>query len=299
MDIFARLLSQAGERPPKVLAIANAADRDVLSAVQRAVANGIAIPLFSGDPTAIRALAGSLGFDTSPFEILPAETPEEAAFLAVRAVADGRADALMKGLVSTSALLKAVLSKEDGLRGPGLLSHLACFVLPALNRPIFLTDAAINIAPDLEQKTLIIENAVHFLHGLGFQEPVVGVLAAVEKVNPAMQATLDAEALVRRQQEGRITGCVVGGPYALDNALFTSLAKLKGMDDPLAGRADLLLAPTIEAGNVLYKAMALLASGKSAGLVIGARAPIVLTSRADSDETKLHAIALALAGDLS
>lgn len=296
MDIFSRLQSQAAGRPPRVLAIANAADPDILSAVQKAVAHGLVEPLFSGNPDAVRSAADLLAFDISPFEILSADTPESAALLAVRAVAEGRAGALMKGLVPTAVLLKAVLDRQTGIRGPGLLSHLACFVLPALDRPVFLTDAAINIAPDVEQKIELIKNAVQFMHRFGYDEPVVGVLAAIETVNPAMQATVDADLLVRHQHEGRLTGCLVGGPYALDNALFPELARLKGMNDPLAGRADLLLAPNIEAGNVLYKSMALLAGGKSAGLVIGARAPIVLTSRADSSETKLNAITLALAG---
>ncbi|HHT44574.1 MAG TPA: bifunctional enoyl-CoA hydratase/phosphate acetyltransferase [Fastidiosipila sp.] len=298
MDIFARLFGRMEHAPAKRLAVANAADHEVLAALKSAVDLGIVEPVLVGDRSEILTVAETLSFDLSRFEFMEARHAEEAAQIAVSAVASGFAQALMKGDVQTSTLLKAVLDPSYGIRGPGLLSHLACFVLPALDRPVFLSDAAINIAPSIDDKMKIIQNGVDFLHRIGWCEPIVGLLAAVEKVNPKMPATTDAKEIVERQKQFVIKGCQIGGPYALDNALFPEMAKHKGMTDPLAGYADLLIAPDIEAGNLLYKSMSFLAGGQSAGLVIGAKAPIVLTSRSDSEETKLRAIALALGGEL-
>lgn len=296
MAIFARLIEDLQGSPAKRLAVANGADKDVLLAVKAAVHKRIATPVLTGDIGTIQDVARAIDFDLSPYPLIQADTHDAAAYAAVRAVRQGEADALMKGFLTTSTIMKAVLDRETGIRGDGLLSHLACFEIPALGRPVFVTDAAINIAPTLSQKVNILQNAVRFVRRLGFTDPIVGVLAAVEMINPAMVATTDAAELIELNRLGEIAGCRVGGPYALDNALVPELAEHKGLLDPLAGHVDILLAPAIETGNVLYKAMSFLTGGDGAGVVIGAKVPMVLASRSDNGETKLHSIALALAG---
>jgi len=219
--------------------------------------------------------------------------PADAAQRAVQLVASGDAEMLMKGLVDTSVLLKAVLDRTTGLRSSGVLSHLAMFEIDGFPRPLAVTDAAMNIAPDYPTKRAIIENAVGFLHRLGYEEPRVAVLAAKEKVSEKMPATVDAAALADAARRGEISGCLVDGPFALDNAISPEAARIKGIDSPVAGNADVLVAPRIESGNILYKALAFLAPSRNAGVIVGARAPIVLTSRADSEDAKGLSIALA------
>jgi phosphate butyryltransferase len=214
---------------------------------------------------------------------------------AVRAVRSGQAQMLMKGLVATSMFLRGVLNKEWGLRKRALLSHVAVFEGREPNRLILLTDVAMNIAPDLGAKVQIIENAVEMAHRLGIARPRVAAIAAVETVTADMPATLEAAALAKMSDRGQIKGCVVDGPLALDNALSIEAARHKGIDSPAAGCADVLLMPDIEAGNVLYKALGLLSDRPLAAVILGAAAPVVLTSRADSDETKFNSIALAAA----
>ena len=201
----------------------------------------------------------------------------------------------MKGIVDTSVILKAVLDREIGLRDAPVLSHVALFQVPGFDRLLYVTDAAMNIAPDLEAKKHIIGNAVKVAHALGNPNPIVACLCAVEKVNPKMPATLDAAALVEANRAGSLPGCTVVGPLALDNAVSPEAARHKGIADPCAGHADILLVPNIETGNVFYKALVFLAKAQNAGLIVGAKAPVIVTSRADSEQTKLHSIALALA----
>ena len=214
---------------------------------------------------------------------------------AVSLVRNGEADAVMKGIVDTAVILKAVLDKENGLRDAKVLSHVALFEVPGFDRLLLLTDAAMNIAPDLEAKKEILRNAVKVAHAIGNENPVVACLCAVEKINPKMPATLDAAALVEAAQAGELAGCTVVGPLALDNAVSVEAAKHKGIADPNAGRADVLLVPNIETGNVFYKSLVFLAHANNAGLIVGAKAPVIVTSRADSEQTKLNSIALALA----
>ncbi|MFO8064212.1 MAG: bifunctional enoyl-CoA hydratase/phosphate acetyltransferase, partial [Spirochaetia bacterium] len=220
--------------------------------------------------------------------------PTEASMLAVKAVSNGDAQVLMKGLVDTSVFMKQALNSEYGLRAGGILSHVAVFSVPGYPRLLLGTDSAINIAPDLEQKRQIIENACGFAHAIGIPTPKIALLCAKEKVDPKMPCTEDAARLVEMNESGRISGCTVGGPFALDNAVSLEAAKHKGIVHPVAGRADVLVSPDIEAGNILYKSLVFLGGAKSAAIVVGARAPIVLTSRADSSETKLNSIALAV-----
>lgn len=223
-----------------------------------------------------------------------AENGQEGNGTAVSLVRNGEADAVMKGIVDTSVVLKAVLDKENGLREGKLLSHVALFDVPGFYRPLLVTDAAMNIAPDLEAKKEIIRNAVKVAKAIGNDEPIVACLCAIEKVNPAMPATLDAAALVEAARCGELSGCTVIGPVALDNAISTDAAKRKGIQNPNAGLADILLVPNIETGNVLYKALTFLAHAGTAGLIMGAKVPVIVTSRADSDQTKINSIALAL-----
>ncbi len=277
-----------------LLSVAVAQDAEVLLAVDAAYDLGIAGAILVGNEAEIREIAAKLDINVDKYTILDEADKVEACRKAVKLVRDGEADVVMKGLVDTSIILKAVLDKEIGLRMSPVLSHVAVFEVPGYDRLFYLTDAAMNIAPDLEAKKHILRNAITVAHALGNENPVACALCAVEKVNPKMQATLDAAALVEANQAGEIGGCTVIGPLALDNAISPEAAKHKGITDPNAGKADILLVPAIEVGNVFYKSMVFMAKAKNAGMIVGAKAPIVLTSRADSDETKLNSIALAL-----
>ncbi len=279
---------------PSRLAVAVAQDEEVLLAVDAARRIGLATAVLVGDDPQIRQIAEKLKIDLAAYQILHEEDKVEACHKAVKLVRDKQADVVMKGIVDTSIILKAVLDKEIGLRESPVLSHVAVFEVPGFDRLFYLADAAMNIAPDLETKKHILKNTVKVAHALGNENPIAAALCAVEKVNPKMQATLDAAALVEANQKGEITGCTVMGPLALDNAISPEAARHKGITDPNAGHADILLVPAIEVGNVFYKSMVFMARARNAGVIVGAKAPVVLTSRADSDETKLNSIALAL-----
>ena len=288
------LRTSLGEQGRSKIAVAVAQDAEVLLAVNAAYNLGIASAVLVGDEAEIRAIAEKLNIDLTNYEILHEADKNEACRKAVKLVRDKDADVVMKGIVDTSVILKAVLDKEIGLRMSPVLSHVAVFEVPGYDRLFYLTDAAMNIAPDVEAKKHILKNAVQVAHALGNENPIAACLCAVEKVNPKMQATLDAAALVEANQNGEIDGCTVIGPLALDNAISVEAAHHKGITDPNAGHADILLVPAIEVGNVFYKSMVFMARAKNAGVIVGAKAPVVLTSRADSDETKLNSIALAL-----
>ena len=267
----------------------------MLLAVEDARRLGIADAVLVGDEAQIRRVAAENGIDPANYRIIDEPDKVAACRTAVSLVRNGEADAVMKGIVDTAVILKAVLDKEIGLRDAKVLSHVALFEVPGFDRLLLLTDAAMNIAPDLEAKKEILRNAVKVAHAIGNENPVVACLCAVEKVNPKMPATLDAAALVEAAQAGELTGCTVVGPLALDNAVSVEAAKHKGIADPNAGRADVLLVPNIETGNVFYKSLVFLAHANNAGLIVGAKAPVIVTSRADSEQTKLNSIALALA----
>ena len=288
------LRTSLGELGRSKIAVAVAQDAEVLLAVDAAYKLGIASAILVGDEAEIRAIAEKLNIDLANYEILHEADKVEACRKAVKLVRDKEADGVMKGIVDTSVILKAVLDKEIGLRMSPVLSHVAVFEVPGYDRLFYLTDAAMTIAPDAETKKHILKNAVQVAHALGNENPIAACLCAVEKVNPKMQATLDAAALVEANKAGEITGCTVIGPLALDNAISVEAAHHKGITDPNAGHADILLVPAIEVGNVFYKSMVFMARAKNAGVIVGAKAPVVLTSRADSDETKLNSIALAL-----
>ncbi len=277
----------------KRLAVAFPHDHDSLQAVVAAADRGLVTPVLIGEREIIAPIVEELGAGIDVFEVVEADSAEAAADTAAALVGAGEADALMKGLLDTSTVLKAVLKSEHGLRSGRLLSHVAVFCVPNYPRLLLVSDAAMNIAPTVEQKREIIENAVDVAQALGIATPKVAMLCAKEKEDSKMPATVDAATLAKLNRDGGLTGCKVSGPLALDNAVSLEAAKQKGITDPVAGQADVLIASTIEVGNVLYKALAFLAGADTAGLIVGARAPVVLTSRADSTAVKLDSIALA------
>lgn len=289
---FDKLLEVAIERGPKKVAVACAEDMEILKAIKYASDKKIINPILIGDLDKIKEMSESISFDISSFEIHDLKTMEESAEKAVRLVSSNKADMVMKGLIDTSKILKAVLNKEYGLRTGNVLSHVAVFDVKAYHKLLFITDAAMNIAPSLDQKKQIIENSLEVVKAIDIDEPKVGVICAKEKVNEKMPCTVEAAKLVEMNINKDIKDCIVGGPFALDNAVSKEAAKIKGIDHPVAGDADVLLCPDIEAGNVLYKALNFLCDAKSAGIIVGASAPIILTSRADSEEAKLNSIAL-------
>lgn len=292
MRSFDEVIKFAKERGPKVISVACSQDREVLIAVEMARKEGIAKAILVGDIDKTREISNELKIDLDNYELIDEKDLEKASLTAVKLVSEGKADMVMKGLVDTSIILKAVLNKEIGLRTGNILSHVAVFDVEGYDRLFFVTDAAMNLSPDLKGKKQIIENSCIVANALDIDEPKVAVICAKEKVNPKMQDTVDAKDLEDMCRNGEIKGCIVGGPFALDNAVSEEAAKHKGMDHPIAGKADILLAPDIEAGNILYKSLVFFSNTKNAGVIVGAKAPIILTSRADSEETKLNSIAL-------
>lgn len=292
---FKQILDSVKQSSRKTVAVAAAEDEPVLEAVIAAHESGIVNAILVGDKSEIYAIAyrGGLELPENSFEIIDVKNKAEAARIAVEMVVDGKADMVMKGLLETSVFLKAVLNKEKGLRTGKVLSHVAIFEVPALGRLLLLTDAAMNIAPDLATKKQILENAVGVAKGIGMELPRVAVICAVETVNPDMPATLDAAALSKMCDRGQIKGCLVDGPLALDNAVSVEAARHKGIMSRVAGEADILLVPDIEAGNVMYKTLTFMGNAKNGGILAGAAAPVILTSRTDSAESKLYSIALA------
>lgn len=272
------------------VAVAAAEDDAVLSAVSKAYARGLVKPILCGNTQKIKEIAETHHIDISPFEIIHAESPPAAVRAAVSLVRENRCGILMKGLVQTADLLRAVLDKENGLRGDGVLSHVCILDSPILKRRFLLTDAGMVTYPDLKTKVELIKNAVRVANGLGIKNPKVAVLAAVEVINPDMPATLDAAALTAMNRRGQITGCVVDGPLAMDLALSEEAARHKKVASEVAGRADILLVPNIDAGNMVLKAFTHGGNCLFGGLVMGARAPILLNSRSDTDESKLFSI---------
>jgi len=290
---FEDILKFATNKNVKI-AVAAAHDMEVLSAIKMAMELNLVTPILVGDKVQILKYAEELQLKLDSIEIIDEADIQKASEIAVKLVHDAKAKILMKGLVDTSIILRAVLNKEFGLRTSNLLSHAAVFELEKYHKLLFVTDAAMNLAPNADEKRQITENIVSLAHSLSIKEPKVAVICAKEKVDPKMTATVDAADLVEKNKSGELSGCIIGGPFALDNAISKEAAKHKGINDPVAGDADILLMPTIEAGNVLYKSLAFLSNSKNAGILLGAAAPIVLTSRADTDEAKLNSIALAV-----
>ena len=291
---FDQMLKQAAQLEDSIVAIASADDEEVMDAVALAIEHDLARFHLFGDATRIQQMIHARGLSESQFVITHTATAQEAAERAAYAVRKGDASVLMKGLVPTATFMKAVLNKEMGLRSGNVLSHVALFEVPGRESAIGLTDAAIHIAPTLEDKVHIIENGVSALRAIGYTLPKVAVLEAVEVVNPTMQATIDAALLTQMNRRGQIKDCLVDGPLGLDNAVNLDAAKQKGLTGDVAGAADLLVVPQIEVGNVIYKSLMYFAHASVAAILVGAKAPVVLTSRADTAEAKLYSLAFAL-----
>jgi phosphate butyryltransferase len=289
------LMTIVKNQPRKRLVLAAAQDSFALSAIMNAFSANVIEPILIGDKTEILSIARHSNFNLDGIIIVDEPDTEKAVEIAVRMVNRGEADVLMKGKVGTSTLLKAVLNKEWGLRTGNLLSHFALFEVNTYHKLIAVTDVAMNIAPNLQEKIAIVNNSVACLNRLGISNPKVAVLGAVEMVNENMEATLDAALLSKMNQRDQIRNCIIDGPLAFDNAISYESARHKGIRSEVAGDTDLLLMPDIEVGNVLYKSLVFFAQAKVASVILGASVPIVLTSRSDSEQAKYDSIILAAA----
>lgn len=291
---FDAMLAEAQRRPALTVAVASAADTDVLIAVRDALALGLCRAILVGPSAETAAAAEQVGLDLSSVEVVDAPSPKAAALEAACLCDAGRAQVLMKGNVATADFLKAVLSPELKLKRAPLLSHLACLEVPSLGRLLFVTDGGMVPYPDLDQKIKILNNALDALHTLGWALPRVAVIGAVETVNPQMPPTVDAAVIAKMAERGQITGAVVDGPLAFDGAVSPESCRHKGICGPVAGEADLILVPTIEVGNVLAKSLTYCAGATMAGVVLGAAVPVVLVSRSDTPRAKLASLAMAM-----
>jgi len=289
-----QVVEKAREFPTRTVAVVVAEQESALESVRDAMQAGLVRPLLFGAAEAIREKADRVGLTLAPEQIMDMPDDLTAAEQAVLAVRSGEADILMKGQIHTDDFLRAVLHKEKGLRSGNIMSHVFILDTTYRGKLTFVTDAAMNIAPDLPTKAAIIMNAVFLANCFGLECPKVGVLAAAELVNPDMPATVEAAALAGMEHRGQFPDCTVDGPFALDNAINAEAARVKGIGGEVAGDCDILLCPNIEAGNILAKAYAFMCGGQSAGVLVGAAAPVVLTSRADSAAAKLYSIATAM-----
>ncbi|MFZ7103962.1 MAG: phosphate butyryltransferase [Peptococcaceae bacterium] len=294
MNFDAILAKVAKNNSKNTVAIAAADDEHVLKAVKGCLDLGLGKFILVGNEEKIINLGQKLAMDFGNLEIINEPQIDKTGYQAVRAVVEGRARIVMKGLIGTAAFLKAVLNKEQGLRTGSILSHVAVFEIPGRDNLLTVTDCAMNIAPALEEKIKIIKNVTQVTGALAMEKPKIAAVCAVETVNPQMPATIDAALLAKMSERGQLGNVLVDGPLALDNAVSREAALHKGIISPVAGQAEVILVPNIETGNVLYKALAFMGNAKSAGIVVGAGAPIVLTSRADSFETKIRSLALSL-----
>lgn len=282
-------------RPDKMrtVSVANAVDANVLSSLQTAHKMGFVNAILCGDEQEIKSVAQQNDIDISEFDIRHCTDDMSAIQTAVSLVRSGHADILMKGLVHTADILRGVLNRETGIRGDGILSHVSVLYSPKLQRRLFLTDIAMVMYPDLEKKIQLVKNAVSFARHMGVSCPRVAPLCAVETLNPAMQATIDADALQKMNANGEISDCIISGPISFDIAVSRDAAKIKRYNGPIQGDADILLFDNIEAGNNTIKAMVQFGDWIFGGVVIGARVPVIVNSRSDSDISKLFSIACA------
>jgi len=291
-DGFAKLLQQCLGLPPVTCAIIHPCDRDSLLGPIEAARRGLIIPVLVGPEAKIRAVAKAEGADITPYRIVTTEHSTAAAERGVAMARAGEVEALMKGSLHTDELMAAVVPSATGLRTARRVTHVFVMDVPTYPKLLLVTDAAVNIFPDLEAKVDIVQNAIDLARVLGIEKPKVAILSAVETINPKIQSTLDAAALCKMADRGQITGGILDGPLAFDNAISAEAARTKKILSPVAGHADILLVPDMEAGNMLAKQLQYLAGADAAGIVLGARVPIVLTSRADSVRTRLASIAV-------
>ena len=292
--VFHQFLERCKHLPAITTAVVWPQSEVALKGTVEAAVAGLIEPTIIGDEPAIKALARKIGVDVSPYAFLQADTEGKAAELGVAMCRSGNAQAMMKGSLHTDELMKAAMQRDTGLRTARRISHVFVMDTPAYPRTLLITDAAINITPELEDKVHIVQNAIDLAHALGIPEPKVALLSAVETVNPKIKSTLDAAALCKMADRGQITGGILDGPLAFDTAVSAKAAAIKKLESPVAGQADILVVPDLESGNMLAKQLEYLGGAQLAGIVLGARVPTILTSRADSAETRLTSCAVAV-----
>lgn len=292
---FQNLLDGLSKKTKKKIVVAMAQDSEVMMALDAARAAGITNAILIGSKSKLEEIAAQKNISLSDYDIIDMEDEVRCVREAVKIVKIGDAQVLMKGLCSTAAFLKGVLDKENGLRASKVLSHLAIFEIPNYHKLLFMSDAAMNIAPGLKEKVAITENAVKAAHALGYETPKVAMISAVEKVNPeGMPSSADAAIISKMAERGQIKNALIDGPLAVDNALSAKVNEIKGLNSAVGGDADICIVPNIESGNVFYKLLTLMGNARVAGVILGASTPVVLTSRADSENSKFLSIASAL-----
>ena len=291
---YERLIAATENLQPLVAAVAHPCDETSLKGALEAAGAGLIVPILVGPKDRIRAVSEALALDLHGADIVDVAHSEAAAERAVELVRTGRAELLMKGSLHSDELLAAVTKRETGLRTGRRISHVFVMDVPSHPNTLFITDAAVNIAPDLVAKRDIVQNAIDLYAGLGLRVPKVAILSAVETINPGIPSTIDAAALCKMADRGQITGGELDGPLAFDNAISPEAARIKGIKSPVAGRAQILVVPDLEAGNMLAKNLTFLSNADAAGIVLGARVPIILTSRADNVRTRMASCAVAV-----
>jgi phosphate acetyltransferase len=290
---YKQLISRCQALTAVTTAVAHPCDESSLRGAVEAAEMGLLVPILVGPRARIMAIAAQCALDISPYELLDTPHSQASAELAVQLAREGKAEMLMKGSLHTDELMAAVVSSSNGLRTASRVSHAFIMDVPSLDRVLIITDAAINIFPTLKDKVHIVQNAIHLAHALGFPEPKVAILSAMETVNPDVPSTVEAAALCKMAERKQITGGILDGPLALDNAINLKAAQIKKIDSAVAGMADILVVPNLEAGNMLAKSLSFMADADAAGIVLGAKVPIILTSRADSIMTRLASCAVA------
>lgn len=291
------LIKIAKSKETRRMVVAAAADAHVLSAVKDAMDQNIVSPILVGDAEKIKSVVDDIDMDASKIEIVNEPDDKKACQKAVALIREGKADVIMKGLVATALILKAILDKENGLRKGSTLSHFALFESPYYHKLIGITDAAMNVAPEFNDKVSIVNNAVEAMHGIGVEKPKVAILGPVEVVNPKIESTIHAAMLTQMNRRNQIKGCLIDGPFAVDNTVSKEACEQKKIESEVGGDADILVAPELNASNILYKTLAFLGGATSAAVIMGAKVPVVLTSRADTERAKLLSIAFAAAMD--
>jgi phosphate acetyltransferase len=292
-ESFTDLIERCRALPPLRTAAVYPCSKTSLSGVAEAAATGIIEPTLVGPETQIRALAASLGIDLSGMDVFDAPDSRTAAEWAVRLAGTGGADALMKGSLETAELLSEVVNKDRGIRTSRRLSHVFVMRVPAYSKLLLLSDAAVNISPTLTEKVEIVQNAIDLAHALGINRPRVAILSSIEMVRPSIPSTIDAAALCKMADRGQITGAILDGPLAFDDAVSREAAAVKNIKSAVAGDPDILIVPDLDAGNMLAKEVSLFAGAEEAGIVLGARVPIILTSRADNVRARIASCAVA------
>ena len=292
--VFHKFLERCKSLPAITTAVCWPLSDVALRGAVEAAAEGLIKPTMIGDVAEMKALAAKTGVDISPFPLVDAESEARAAEICVAMCRKGDAQAMMKGSLHTDELMKVAMARDTGLRTSRRISHVFVMDTPAYARTLLITDAAINIKPEFEDKIHIVQNAIDLAHALGIPEPKVALLSAVETVNPKIPSTMEAAALCKMADRGQITGGILDGPLAFDTAVSVKAAAIKHLDSPVTGMADILVVPDLESGNMLAKQLEYLGGAQLAGIVLGARVPVILTSRADSAETRLTSCAVAV-----